>query len=305
MKISTRYHIPAVKLDFANINLSKDNLLFLDPLRIKNGNTELHKRCYNKIKTFVNNMVELSKNKEYNRLLEFMDIFCDRNETRLGYSIETTFGKSFSFNEGVTMIKLLSQGSVFESGFVEDIFDFSIAINNIEKDKVSDLITTIIFEDLIKYTQEQCEMRKIHTKTVELKNMCWNGENKIWEKRIEKLPVYMENPIVFVPKSFVGKDYLFSYETLYRDIIIPLYKDLELQKSSSEFVVHCKNGRIHVLGNELRKKYPCTKYVILDFLKEYDLIYREYKNDVLNNTWYKSKVNKYTSYYKKQEWNII
>ena len=104
-------------------------------------------------------MVELSKNKEYNRLLEFMDIFCDRNETRLGYSIETTFGKSFSFNEGVTMIKLLSQGSVFESGFVEDIFDFSIAINNIEKDKVSDLITTIIFEDLIKYTQEQCESR--------------------------------------------------------------------------------------------------------------------------------------------------
>ncbi len=240
MKISTRYHIPAVKLDFANINLSKDNLLFLDPLRIKNGNTELHKRCYNKIKTFVNNMVELSKNKEYNRLLEFMDIFCDRNETRLGYSIETTFGKSFSFNEGVTMIKLLSQGSVFESGFVEDIFDFSIAINNIEKDKVSDLITTIIFEDLIKYTQEQCEMWKIPTKTVELKNMCWNGENKIWEKRIEKLPAYMENPIVFVPKSFVGKDYLFSYETLYRDIIIPLYKDLELQKSSSEFVVHCK-----------------------------------------------------------------
>lgn len=50
MKISTRYHIPAVKLDFANINLSKDNLLFLDPLRIRNGSTELHKRCYCKIK---------------------------------------------------------------------------------------------------------------------------------------------------------------------------------------------------------------------------------------------------------------
>ena len=59
MKISTRYHIPAVKLDFANINLSKDNLLFLDPLRIRNGSTELHKRCYCKIEKFVSNMLEV------------------------------------------------------------------------------------------------------------------------------------------------------------------------------------------------------------------------------------------------------
>ena len=179
MKISTRYHIPAIKLDFANINLSKDNFLFLDPLRIRNGSTELHKRCYSKIEKFVRNMVELSKNKEYNKLLEFMDVFCERNETRLGYSIETTYGKSFRYSEGVSIIKVLSQGNVFESGFVEDIFDFSIAINNIEKDKVSDLITTIIFEDLINYTQEQCKMWKIPMKTMELKNLCWNNENKI------------------------------------------------------------------------------------------------------------------------------
>lgn len=35
MKISTRYHIPAIKLDFANINLSKDNLLFFRPFTNK------------------------------------------------------------------------------------------------------------------------------------------------------------------------------------------------------------------------------------------------------------------------------
>ena len=44
---------------------------------------------------------------------------------------------------------------------------------------------------------------------------------------------------------------------------------------------------------------------VLDFLKDYDLIYREYKNEILNNTWYESKVNKYTNYYKKQEWTSM
>ena len=37
MNISLKYHIPARKLDFVNINLSKDNKIFLDPLKIKKG----------------------------------------------------------------------------------------------------------------------------------------------------------------------------------------------------------------------------------------------------------------------------
>ena len=37
MNISIKYHIPARKLSFANINLTKDNKLFIDPLRIRNG----------------------------------------------------------------------------------------------------------------------------------------------------------------------------------------------------------------------------------------------------------------------------
>lgn len=301
MKISNKYHLPANQIDFANVNLSKDNLLFIDPLRIRNGATEFHKKCYHKIEKFVNKMIELSKGKEYNKLLEFMENFCERNETRLGYSIETNYGKSFGTNGGESLIKLFSKGKVFETGFIEDIFDFSITVHNIEKDKVSDLITAIIFEDLIKFTQEQCEKWKIPTENTTLKKLCWNDELRIWEKRKENLPIYKNEPIVFVPKSFVGKEYLFSYETLYRDVIIPLYKGIELQRPTSEFVVHYKNGRIHVLGNELRKKYPCTKYVILDFLKKYDLIYREYKNDVLNNNWYEGKIKKYTYYYKKLE----
>lgn len=89
-------------------------------------------------------------------------------------------------------------------------------------------------------------------------------------------------PVLFVPKSFTGDKYVFSYEKLYRDVIIPLYKERERRTKGSKFVVHYKNGRSHVLGNALREEYPCTKYVILDFVKKYDSVYREYKDSIIN-----------------------
>ena len=161
------------------------------------------------------------------------------------------------------------------------ILSKKIGVYNIGEDKVSDLITTIIFQDLIKYTQKQCDLWKIPTENVNLDKMCWNSELEIWEKVSKKLPIHLNKPIVFVPKSFVGKKYIFSYEKLYRELIIPKYKEIELKKNNSKLVIKYKNGRAHVLGNELRKEYPCTKYVVLDFIKKYDNLYRQYKEKIL------------------------
>ena len=270
-------------MDFVNIDLTKDNKLFIDPLRIRNGKTDFHKNCFAKIERFVEIMINLSQERKFKELIEFIENFYERNETRLGYSIDTMYGKSFGENGGTDLVKQFTKNNIWESGFVEDIFDFMMVIPNIAEDKVSDLITTILFLDLIEYTQNQCEKWKIPTKKVTLDKLCWNSDSETWEKRKKELPVYRDRAFVLVPKSFVGKDYIFSHEKLYRDVIIPMYKELELKNKESKFVVRYKNGRVHVLGNKLREEYPCTKYVILDFIKQYDLVYREYKNKILEN----------------------
>ena len=282
MNISNKYHIPAKELDFVNINLSKDNRLFIDPLRIKNGNTEIHKKCYCQIKRFIDIIIKPSEERKYQELLVYIPNLHQRNETKLGYSLETKYGKSMGEDDGTALVQLLKKDDIFGSGFVEDIFDFLMIIPNVGEDKVSDLITTIIFKELIQYTQKQCKMWKIQTKKVKLKKLCWNGETESWENMSEELPMHVNKPIVFIPKSFVGKAYIFSYERMYRELIIPLYKDIELNKEISGYTVQYKNGRKHVLGNKLRQEYTCTKYVITDFVKKYDLLYREYKAKILN-----------------------
>lgn len=241
MKISTVYKIPAYKLDFFNIDVKIDNKMFLDPLRIKKSNTELGKKCYKNIERFINNLLDLVKQRDYKELLNIIDNLYERNETRLGYSIDTNFGKSFGENGGKNLVQSLSNNKMIINGKVEDIFDCIMIIPNIGEDKVSDLITSIIFLDLIKYTQEQCNMWKIPLENVKVKKLCWSNEKAEWIKLKTELPVYKNKPIVFVPKEFIGKQHIFCYEHLYRDVIIPLYKEREKKNKGSKFVIKFKN----------------------------------------------------------------
>ena len=189
MKISRKYQLPAQKLDFVNINLAKDNKIFIDPVKIKNGTSEIHKTCYKKIDSFIQILLELSRKREYKKLLEIIDNFHERNETRLGYSLESTYGKSSGENGGRDLVKLLAKNEMVSNGEVEDIFDCLIMVPNIGEDKVSDLITTIIFLDLIKYTQEQCNLWKIEMKNVSISKLCWNADNETWIKVKKQLPI--------------------------------------------------------------------------------------------------------------------
>ena len=189
MKIIRKYQLPAQKLDFVNINLAKDNKIFIDPVKIKNGTSEIHKTCYKKIDSFIQILLELSRKREYKKLLEIIDNFHERNETRLGYSLESTYGKSFGENGGRDLVKLLAKNEMVSNGEVEDIFDCLIMVPNIGEDKVSDLITTIIFLDLIKYTQEQCNLWKIEMKNVSISKLCWNADNETWIKVKKQLPI--------------------------------------------------------------------------------------------------------------------
>ncbi len=41
MNISIKYHIPSKELDFVNVDLKKDNKLFIDPFILKKGETRI------------------------------------------------------------------------------------------------------------------------------------------------------------------------------------------------------------------------------------------------------------------------
>lgn len=281
MKLSYKYKIPYNKLDFVNIDLKGDNKFFIDPYKLKNGQTQFQHNCYEKVDNFIKLLLQLSKEKNIEKITEIIENLHERNETKFGYSLETKSGKSLGESGGELLVKTLAKNDVILTGMIEDIFDCLIMLPNVGRDKISDLITTIIFLDLIDYTQEQCENWDIPMKKVELNQLCWDANCQKWRKIVTELPIHSNSPIVFVPQNIVSVNLEFSYERLYREVIIPVYKQRELETPGSNLVVKYKNGRKVVLGNKLREIYPCTKYVVLDFVKKYDIYYREFKRRIV------------------------
>ena len=243
MNISSKYHIPARKLDFININLSVDNKIFVDPLKLKKGDTEFQKVCYQKVDNFMRNLLNLVKEKDFKQATEIIENLYERNEIKLGYSLENKFGKSFGKSSEKVLVKTLAKNDMLLTGKVEDIFDCIIMLPNIGEDKVSDLITTIIFLDLVSYTQEQCKKWNIPMKEQELEKPCWNSEREEWKKIKANLPIHKQKPIVFIPRDIASNKIEFSYEKLYREVIIPLYKQRELEDLQSNLVIKYKNGK--------------------------------------------------------------
>ena len=153
MKISIKYHIPAVKLEFVNINLSKDNKIFLDPLKIRRGTSDFDIKCYQKIDVFIKLLLKLVRNRDYQSLIEIIDNLYERNETRLGYSLETTYGKSMGANGGRDLIKLLAKEEMVKNGEVEDIIekreyiDISFVYNENKIENISYDYKNLSFEE--------------------------------------------------------------------------------------------------------------------------------------------------------------
>lgn len=281
MRINNKYHLPREEISFVNIELSKDNLYFLDPYRIYQGEDELSKECKKIIEEYMKQLLEVTKARCKKKADELTKYLIERNETRLGYSHHHIKGKSMGKGGGKDFVQLLVENKQTMDGLIEDIFDCAIMIDNVGEDKVSDLLTSLLSIPLIRYTQEECNMWKIPMKNVILKKKNWDAEKKIWVTLETSLPIYNKMPIILVPKKFVSRNYVFSYKTFYRDVIIPEYKKRELSNPNSDILIHYKNGRIQVNTKILKKRYPCTKYVALDFVKRNDILYREYKKERL------------------------
>ncbi|WP_417368800.1 hypothetical protein [Flavobacterium beibuense] len=190
-------------VDFVDLYLGIDNLLFLDYNKILLGNTQLHKDMQKDIQAFMKSMFDFLSKNQNTKLSELLSGLHETNATYLGMSKDVPKGKSVGNELKKEILKNLKfLKKAFLNGLLE-IDSIYFGIENIGPDRISDIVTSIIKMRLIEFTQQECIKYKIPTQKLPIKRI-FDSSTLTWQNVFVDLPLYNNKPVIFIPKDIVS-----------------------------------------------------------------------------------------------------
>ncbi|NEW79188.1 MAG: hypothetical protein GZ086_07110 [Gelidibacter sp.] len=267
------------KLDFVDVKLNTDNMLFVDPRLIESSSSVLALKMQKYIEVFWGELIKSVKIKDLNQINNLLFGLSEPNETRLGYAFSKHFGNSVGNKLKPKIIEAIQKNKAVRSGVLSHFADVEFFIEDINSDRISDITTKIVKEVLIEYTQQQCKLHNIPMKIV-YQDDIFDYKTLKWIGRKVELPVYGNSPIIFIPKNIVrfGNGANSNVKCFYRYAIRNfIMNDLTMLEDVSPTG---KNGEICI--RDIKAKHPLNKESLTNWSINYGKLLVDYKTDHLN-----------------------
>ncbi|GLB48072.1 hypothetical protein [Neptunitalea lumnitzerae] len=271
------------ELEFIDIDLNKDNLLFVDPRLIEMGNDIYSKKMQRNIEVFWAEIIKAVKRNDKRAISSTLDGLKEPKETRLGYASNTCDGNSIARKLKKKLIGAIMKNKAVQSGQLSQFCDFEFFIDDVSSDRISDMVTKIVKDVLVEFTQHQCQIHKIPMKLfVQDDFLDITKGNVSWIKEMNvELPFdeYGE-PIIFVPKNIVrlqgaaGQNLRCLYRFAIREFV---QNDKEMLEDVSPTG---KDGKI--LLRDVKVKHPISKESLTAWYNKYGKLIVDFKTDVLS-----------------------
>lgn len=190
-------------IEFIDAYESIDNPLFLDFMKIIVDNQSEFKGFRLCIDNFMSEMIAKIGGTDPKELYKLLNGIHETNSTRLGLSSGKPRGNSL----GEELVQKLTKSLSFLKAIMLkgnlDIDSIFLAVEGISSDRISDMVTSVVKLELIKFTQKQCSLHKIPL-TKKVKHRYFDINDKIWKTDTFELPSYNNSDIIFVPKRFIS-----------------------------------------------------------------------------------------------------
>jgi hypothetical protein len=204
-RLNDFYNIPFTQeeVDFAIPFLDEDIPLYLDPFLLWKSPSQQDNALHTLITNNFNHLGYLFNKGNENDALNILINSSECNEVGLGNS-KTKEGKRIGeklANSMLNTFKIIPQ--ISKSGFTH-FEEVQLLVDNISKDRISDIACNFIFSFLVDFTIEQSEKYKIPIEKITLEQV-YNSKKYKFEKEETYLPVNpnTKQPIVFVPKRWL------------------------------------------------------------------------------------------------------
>lgn len=280
--ISVHYKLGSQQpnLNFVDIVLNRDNLLFIDPRLIEASEDFEIKKMQPYIEAFWGELIRRVRSKDVKKIYSILSGLKEPHETRLGYSFSKASGNSVASKLKPKIIDAITRNKAVQSGVLSHFSDVELFIEDISSDRISDITTKIVKSVLIEYTQEQCRLHGILMTTVKQDDI-FDKEKFKWIRKECELPIYYGKPVIFVPKGIVrlengaGSNISCFYRYAVRHFI---QHDLSMMEDVSP---SGKDGQI--LLKDVKAEYPLSKDSLTNWGIKYGKLLVDYKTDHLKN----------------------
>lgn len=267
------------QLDFVDIPLETDIPLFIDPFALSLNSDRFSINSHNIVCSFFQTVIDLIKNNNDNEAFYLLSKLKEPNETHLGLSENDPHGSGIGGGTSSNLFDALKESSAVKTGFINSLEESELMIDGISKDRISDLTTNIIRDELLQYTKNQCKNWNIPTQNVSV-GFVYDTERVRWIPKYSEVPVVENKFILLVPKFIVRYDMAYDSNKYYRGFVLDYLQSDEINKGSS--LVHTfksgkRRGQKHVTKKSLIEIYPKTKNYLYEFSKEHPEVLEKYK----------------------------
>lgn len=269
-----------LELDFVNVLIekNKDLPLFIDPWAIHIREDERWIRMYNLINKYFQTIVNLIRGWLEWEAKKMLSHAIECKEIKL-WVWKWGFGKWIWWYKYVDdIIKSLKTSKSVKTWSIQDIEDMILVIEWISYDRISDLIANVLKFELIKYTEEQCNLLNIPMYRCDWMEVWdWNK----WYNLVECHLPFINDVwwLILVPRAIVRKwNLAINSDDFYNKYILP-YEQMNHLKAGSLLCKILENWEkrppnkkelkeIIVSWKETNEKYIVEYPKLLDDYKE-------------------------------------
>lgn len=289
MRISEKLNlgVSQYELDFIDADLEADSKLYIDPFLIANSNSHWAIEADTTIKNFFNKFKMAMKEHDYRRGREMFLFMSEPKENCLGMSkTGTTNGRGVGELNAQQIVDKIIESDAIENGLVNNIEDLIIFVDNLDKDKLSDMVTNIIRKHLIDYTRNQCELWNINL-TDEETLPYWDALKGEWVISRERLLVIEEREILLIPKAILSPINIYELSKYRSNFIVEKERTFHLQRQSALVKYKkLKNGQEKFylpkkdvdkyIGQTIKEEYTNTKDYVRTYTQQHPDLYQNF-----------------------------
>ncbi|BBH71158.1 hypothetical protein ACTI_78430 [Actinoplanes sp. OR16] len=246
MRVSKIYGIKRSQgeLDFVDVDIDKDIPLFLDPRAIAQINNSWARSCVSSLQSFFQRVIEAIHSGDDSVAISLLTGLGEPNETHLGLSKGKSRGSAVGEKLAVEFWQALSKSRAVQSGLIQDLEDTALLIENVDKDRISDITTNIIRRQLVEFTYDTCKFWNIPlTENVAYGNF-WNSRQGVWYQDHVDIPTPKGEPLLLVPKSIVRRKLHMNANNYYRHSILNFLVSQESAANALTSVVRGQHQRV-------------------------------------------------------------